>query len=73
MGPASPARLIEGPGSGVGSYKRHGGKTLLTCESVYTLWFASPEHSQEEDGNPSEDNDDADPTDHGLRDEAEDQ
>lgn len=53
--------------------KRHGGKTWLTCESVHTLWFASPEYSQEEDGDPSEDDDDADPTDHGLRDEAEDQ
>lgn len=45
----------------------------LTRESVHTLWFASPEHSQEEDGDPSEDDDDTDPTDHGLRDEAEDQ
>lgn len=46
---------------------------LLTGQSAHTLWFAPPDHSQEEDGDPGEDDDDAYPTHHRLRDEAEDQ
>lgn len=67
--------LLQGESlTGHVSRPRHLGEAAwLTCESVHTLWFASPEHSQEENRHPREDDDDADSTHHGLRDEAEDQ